>query len=423
MQAANDKATTTEDAFWKRTIFILAFNQLASTAGFSSIFPFLPLYVEELGSVSGMSIELLAGLVFSGQAFSMMLASPIWGNLADRFGRKLMIQRASYSGAILLLMMAFVRSAEELVLLRTIQGLVTGTLAANNALAAAVTPRKHSGYAMGILQMSMGIGIAIGPLMGGAIADAFDYSSAFYVTAGLLLLAGIIVSIWVKEPKKIEENPDTPRISFWQEWKHIFKTSGVSMTFLLRFLTQMGRMMVIAILAFFARELIANEDQLNSTVGLMIGITSGSATLSAVYLGKLGDRIGHKKILVISTLASGVFYLPQTIVTAAWQLVILQALVGVALGGIIPSLAALLANYTDEGHEGAVYGLDNSINAAGRSVAPFAGSLIAGWLGLRATFASTSLIFFLAGFVALIWLPELSQNNPENQTIEAGNLV
>jgi len=408
---------TAQETPWKRTVFILAFNQIAATAGFSSIFPFLPLYVEELGSVSGLSVELLAGLVFSGQAFSMMFASPIWGNLADRFGRKLMIQRAAFSATILLLLMAFVRSAEELVLLRTIQGLVTGTLAANNALAAAVTPRKHSGYAMGILQMSMGVGIAIGPLLGGAIADAYGYSSAFYATSALLLLGGIVVTIWIKEPPREKSTPENKRASFFQEWQHIFKTSGVSITFLLRFLTQAGRMMVIAILAFFARELISNEATLNSTVGLMQGITSGAATLSAVYLGKLGDRIGHKKILVGSTLASFLIYIPQMLVTAVWQLMVLQALAGVALGGVIPSLAALLANFTDEGHEGAVFGLDNSINAAGRAVAPLAGGLIGGWLGYRATFATTGLVFLLSAVVAFLWLPNIRPEKPEEQSV------
>lgn len=390
---------------WQATLFILAFNQLASSAGFSSVFPFLPLYVEELGSSLGWSIEILSGLVYSGQAFTMMLASPIWGNLADRFGRKLMIQRAAFGATILLLMMAFVRSAEELVLLRVIQGLVTGTVAANNALVASIAPRERSGYAMGVLQMSMGVGIAVGPLMGGWIADTFGYQMTFYLTAALLFIAGLAVTFFIQE--KVESKKDTEdRISFFQEWKSIFSAPGVTATFGLRFLTQAGRMMVFAILAFFARELIVDESQLNSTVGLMMGISAAAATLSAIFLGKLGDRVGHRKVLFFSTVASGLFYLPQAVVTEVWQLIVLQGLVGVALGGIIPSLAALLANYTQPGHEGAAFGLDNSVNAGGRSVAPLAGGAIAGWLGMRATFASTAVLFFLTAAVAFFFLPD-----------------
>ena len=116
-----------QPAPWEWTLYILAFSQLITAVGFSTIFPFLPLYVKDLGSTMGLSIELLSGLVFSAQAVTMMITSPIWGALADRFGRKLMIQRSAFGGALLVFLMAFVRSAEELVLLRAIQGdLVTG---------------------------------------------------------------------------------------------------------------------------------------------------------------------------------------------------------------------------------------------------------------------------------------------------------
>ena len=365
---------------WKRTLTILFFNQLISVIGFSSIFPFLPLYVEELGSSTGTSIELLAGLVFSAQAFSMMLASPIWGSLADRLGRKLMIQRAAFSGTILLLLMAFAQNAEQLVLLRAIQGLVTGTLAANNALVAGVTPRKESGYAMGVMQVAMGIGVAVGPMIGGAIADAYGYSYAFYVTSAMLFIAGLVVTFMIQEPPRAKTSK-TSRPSLISEWRTIFATVGVAPTFLMRFLAQLSRMTIVAVLPFFARELIKDGTSLNTFVGMAQGILAGAATVSAVGLGKLGDRIGHKKILVGSALAASILYFPQAYVTAGWQLLVMQGLTGAAVGGLIPSISALLANYSHPGHEGAVYGLDNSISAAGSSVAPMIGSYVTAWFG------------------------------------------
>ena len=167
---------------WQRTLYILFFAQLMVAVGFSSIFPFLPLYVEQLGSSTGLSIELLSGLVYSAQAFTMMLASPFWGALADRYGRKLMVERSMFGGAVTLLLMSFAASAEQLVVMRAIQGLITGTIAAANALLASVTPRKHIGYAMGLLQVGFGTGIAVGPLIGGAVADLFGYSVVFYLS-------------------------------------------------------------------------------------------------------------------------------------------------------------------------------------------------------------------------------------------------
>jgi DHA1 family multidrug resistance protein-like MFS transporter len=110
---------------------------MVAVAGFLVTVPFLPLYVEELGTNTNLSTELLAGLTYSAQAFTMAIASPIWGALADRYGRKLMVQRSMFGGTVILLLMGFVQSAEQLVLLRAVQGLITGTISAANALVAA----------------------------------------------------------------------------------------------------------------------------------------------------------------------------------------------------------------------------------------------------------------------------------------------
>jgi DHA1 family multidrug resistance protein-like MFS transporter len=391
---------------WERTLYILAFSQLITTVGFSSIFPFLPLYVEDLGSTTGLSIELLAGLVFSAQAVTMMIASPIWGGLADRFGRKLMIERASYGGAVLLLLMAFVRSAEELVLLRAIQGLITGTIAANNALVAAIAPRQRTGYAMGVLQVAAGTGIAFGPVIGGALADAFGYSYAFYGTAFLLLISGLMVTLGIHEDFDPTQAREKAVGGFVKEWRGIFRTPGMTPTYGMRFLNMLGRMMIFPIAPLFIQQLMHTDEGLNTFIGIVIGAAYGATTISSVYLGRLGDRVGHRRVLIISILAASLLYLPQSLVTTGWQLLVLQVLTGVAVGGVIPSISALLANYSQPGQEGAVYGLDNSINAAGRAVSPLIGSLVATWFTLRATFVATSTILFISFIFAITVLPK-----------------
>jgi DHA1 family multidrug resistance protein-like MFS transporter len=391
---------------WQRTLYIMFFAQLMTAVGFSSIFPFLPLYVKELGSTTNSSIELLAGLVFSAQAITMMIASPIWGSLADRYGRKLMVVRSLFGGAILLLLMAFVRSAEELILLRAIQGFITGTLAATNALVAAAVPRDRTGYAMGLLQVGLGTGIALGPLIGGAVADAYGYGPAFYITAALLLLAGFIVLFGVREEFVPSEERRAGGVNFVTEWRQMLTAPGVSITYGIRFLSQLGRMMLIPMIPLFVQRLLSDESGLNTFTGLVIGVGSATTTLSAIYLGRLGDRIGHRKIVIISIFVAALLYFPQGLVSEGWQLLFLFALVGVAMGGIIPGVSALLSSFTSPGMEGAVYGLDNSIRAAARSVAPLIGSGVAIWFGLRGTFAATGFVFVLAGLLALWRLPQ-----------------
>lgn len=396
-----------QPAPWERTLYILAFSQLIVAIGFSTIFPFLPLYVEDLGSTMGLSVELLSGLVFSAQAVTMMIASPIWGGLADRFGRKLMIQRSAFGGTVLVFLMAFVRSAEELVLLRAIQGAITGVVAANNALAASIIPRKRTGYAMGLLQVSLGVGVALGPVIGGALADAFGYSFAFYGTAVLLFISGLMVTYGIQEEFDPDEAKKGVEGGLVREWRQIMGTQGVAATYGMRFMNTLARMMIIPIAPLFIQTLMHTEEGLNTFIGLVIGASSGATTLSSIYLGRLGDRVGHRRVLILSILAAGILYLPQSLVTAGWQLLILQALTGIAVGGIIPSISALLANYTQPGHEGAVYGLDNSINAAGRAVAPLLGSAIASWFSLRATFTFTAVILLMAFILANTLMPRL----------------
>jgi MFS transporter, DHA1 family, multidrug resistance protein len=160
---------------WQTTLWIMFVAQLLSAVGFSVIFPFLGLYVADLGTRTSLGIPFWVGMVFSSQALTMAIASPIWGSLSDRLGHKLMVERAMYGGAVVLLLMGFARSAEELVLLRTIQGALTGTISAANALVAAAAPRERMGYAMGTLQMGLWSGTAAGPLLGGVLADSFGY--------------------------------------------------------------------------------------------------------------------------------------------------------------------------------------------------------------------------------------------------------
>ncbi len=126
-------------------------GKFGSALGFSIIFPFLPLYLQELGTSTNLGIELLSGLIYSVQAVTMTIASPFWGVVADRCGRKMMVVRAGCGGALVIFLMGFVQTAEQLVFLRAVQGLISGVIAASSTLAAAVTPGERTGYAMGLL--------------------------------------------------------------------------------------------------------------------------------------------------------------------------------------------------------------------------------------------------------------------------------
>ena len=255
------------------------------------------------------------------------------------------------------------------------------------------------------MQVGLGAGVALGPLIGGAVADVLGYSEAFYITASLLLLAGLLVLFGVKEDFTPLQEKQGERFHFIAEWRHILSASGVILAYGMRFMSTLGRMMVIPIAPLFIVTLMEDTSRVNTLTGLMIGVSSAATTISAVYLGRLGDRLGQRKILIVCTLLAALLYLPQSMVTAPWQILVLQALVGIALGGILPAISALLARLTKPGEEGAVYGLDNSINAGARSVAPLIGAAVAASFSLRATFVATALLFLSMGLVVILRMP------------------
>lgn len=408
---------------WQIVLAVVFISQVLNAVGFSLVFPFLPLYVKDLGSTTGLSVELMAGLVISAQGFTMMIASPLWGAVADRYGRKLMVMRATFGGAVIMALMGVVTSGEQLIFLRAMQGLVTGTVAANNALVAAAAPRDKVGFAMGTLQVGLWGGVALGPLMGGYLADTFGFAMPFYITGVALLFSGVLIYFGVDEEfeeQKIKTN--APQMSFVEQMQHVMGANGVSLVYMMRFLSSVGRSMIIPIAPLFVVALLPPEASSSIFAGSVMAVSSATSTMSGVYLGRLGDRIGHKIVLIGAALGALAFYIPQVFVVNVWQLLLLQGLAGFAIGGLVSAPSALLARYTEPGEEGAVYGLDNSIVAGARAVAPLVGSMIALYFGLRGTFAATAVLFALVAITAYIYLPEEdAAQQPQRTLAPAGD--
>lgn len=384
---------------WRRNLYVLFVVQLLSVAGFSLVFPFLSLYVAEIGVATGGSIEFWSGMVFSSQAITMMVASPLWGVYSDRHGRKLMLVRATLGGAVLVALMGFAQNAEQLVVLRIIQGGVTGVVSAASALVAATAPREKSGEALGLLSMGRAAGVAVGPVIGGVLGDLFGFRESFWITGALLGLAGLAVLLWVHEDFKPVVRDRS--YSTFGEFRRLITAPGMGGLYELNFLRSLGHTMIFPLLSLFVVQLVGSADGAATRTGLIIGAASLSGAISSVYLGRLGDRIGHTRILVMCSAAAVLLYLPQPFVTSVWQLGALQLLSGFAVGGIIPAIAALMNLWAPAGNQGVIYGLDNSVNAAARGIAPMIAAGVALWFGLRGVFAATAVVYLVIVFLSM----------------------
>ncbi len=395
---------------WKRNLYILWIAQVVAISGFSVVFPFLPYYVQELGVTELHEVELWSGVLFATQAVTMAIFAPIWGTLADRYGRKLMVQRAMFGGAVILAAMGFVQNVWQLAVLRAIQGMLTGTVAAATTLVASSTPRERSGYALGVLQMAVWTGASVGPLLGGLVADTWGYRAAFWVTGILLFLAGLTVWRFVEE--KFEppaRDQDRSEGRFWEGLGVVIHQRSLLSLFSIRFLVRLAVRMIGPVLPLFVQSLVPPTARLATITGLISGVQAGTSAIGAVTLGRASDRIGYRRVLLACTVGAAILYVPQYFVTTPWQLLILQGAVGLVMSGVLASISALLANLAPEGRQGIVYGVDASIVSAANAVGPMLGASVAATAGLRAPFPLTAVGLALAAGLAWLLVPKHGQ--------------
>src|ERR1700687_3299130 len=152
---------------WERTAWIWAATQFVTLVGFGMGLPFLPMYVQALGVTERAEVAVWSGVLSGSAALTMAVLAPIWGVLADKYGRKAMLVRAMLGGAIVVAAMGFVADVWQLLAIRMVQGAVTGSQAAAAALVAAATPASSVGFALGLVSTAVQVGNTIGPVIGG----------------------------------------------------------------------------------------------------------------------------------------------------------------------------------------------------------------------------------------------------------------
>ena len=392
---------------WSVTLYAVWVGQLLALIGFSSRVPFLPFYLGDLGvgDVSGQA--LWSGAINAAGAAAMAITAPIWGLLADRYGRKPMLLRGLFGGAVIVAMMGFASTPWQLLALRVLEGTLTGTVAAATALIATSAPKRRLGYALGMVQTAVFAGAATGPLLGGFAYDRIGPRATFALAGTMLFCGGVTVAFLARERfTRVATHSMTDEGQ--SRWRRL-RTSG-AFFFTAAMLTMLAAIFAVRLIAMamqpiiplFVQQLAPDDPHVATVAGLVLGSAGFTSAFAAAYLGRLGDRTGHRRVLAISLLAAGLVYLPMAVVREPWQLALLQALMGVAAGGLIPSANALVAHLTPVERRGAIFGLTAAISAVAGFIGPLAGAFLATSLGFRATFiASGTLLLTVAAMV--IW--------------------
>jgi DHA1 family multidrug resistance protein-like MFS transporter len=399
-------------ASWKRNLYVLTAAETVAVSGFFLIIPFLPYYVQDLGITDPDQVKTWSGWLFSSQALALALIAPIWGSLADRFGRKIMVQRAMFGGAVLFVLMGCAQTVQQLLVLRVLQGLLTGTVTAAITLVAAISPRSHSGSSQGLLQMGIYTGTSVGPLLGGVLADAVGYRASFWVTSGALFLAAIAVNRLVEESFVPSETNLKMDSRFWRGISGVLHSPPLRSVIFVQFMTRMGFRVFGPLLPLFIQEL-SSDDRRATVVGSVLGLSSLATAAGMLVFGRLSDRIGHRRTLLMSSFAVALCFVPQSLVSNAIQLSLLQVAAGLAMAGVLVAIAALLTTYSSDGQQGVTFGVNTSIVGGANALAPMLGASAAVWWGLRSIFLVAAGLFAVGGLLTL-WL--FSHPKPDGVT-------
>ena len=184
---------------WKRTVYISLVCVFCTSFGVSQLGPILPLYFHDLGVNTPEGMSLWSGLATGITFLIVCLAAPFWGRLADRKGRKITLIRSSFGMALCNVLIAFQTTPEGVVLIRLIQGLVSGFYSASITLIASESPIERTGWALGLLASANLAGSLIGPLLGGYIADTVGIRNDFIIVGILMGLAGVLATAFIHE--------------------------------------------------------------------------------------------------------------------------------------------------------------------------------------------------------------------------------
>ncbi|PBC23266.1 MULTISPECIES: multidrug efflux MFS transporter [unclassified Mesorhizobium] len=387
---------------WRRNLAVCFGGSFSTLIAMTLLLPFLPLYVEQLGAQGHAAIVQWSGIAYGATFFAAALVAPLWGRLGDRYGRKVMLVRASFGMAICMSLTGMVETVWQLVLLRLLIGFAGGYSSGSTILVAMQTPKDRSGWALGVLSAGITAGSLVGPLLGGALPPVIGIRATFLLSGGVIFLAFLATTFLIKEtprPKPVKAGSGARPKS---GWSRIPDKRPVVAMLITGMLLAFANMSIEPIITVYVQLLIEDQSRVTMVAGVVMSAAALGTILSASWLGKLADRVGHWNVVVGALTVSALLLIPQAFVTNGWQLIGLRFLMGLALGGLLPCITSVIRHNIPDGVGGNVLGLAISAQYVGQVAGPLTGGFVGGHFGMRAVFLGTSAL--MAGGAVYNWI-------------------
>ncbi|GHO60514.1 multidrug efflux MFS transporter [Ktedonobacter robiniae] len=377
---------------WKRNLLVCWFGMFITSVGLSQIAPVLPLYIKHLGIDNPASIAQLSGFAFGVTYIISALFSPLWGVAADRVGRKPMLLRASLGMGIVICSMGLAQNVYELVGLRLLQGVITGYSTACTTLIATQTDKEHAGWALGTLSTANIAGSLLGPIIGGGIEESLGLQNVFFLTGALLLVVFLTTLFFVQE-SFTRGGKETLRVKeIWNTIPNKSLTVILSATYLIITLALYSIEPVVTI---YVTQLTTDTTHVALLAGMAFSASGLASIIAAPRLGKLSDKIGAQKVILVALVVAGIIFIPQAFVQNPWQLMGLRFFLGLAVAGLSPSVNILIKKITPDALTGRVFGFTISAGYLGIFGGSVLGGQVAAWWGIRYIFFLTSALLLI----------------------------
>ena len=380
---------------WKRTVYISLVCVFCTAFGVSQLAPILPLYFHDLGVQTPEAMSLWSGLATGATYIIVCLAAPFWGRVADKKGRKITLIRSSFGMALCNILIAFQTTPEGVVLIRLVQGLVSGFYSASITLIASESPIERTGWALGLLASANLAGSLIGPLLGGYIADTVGIRNDFIIVGVLMGLAGVLATIFIHENYVPQPNPE--KLSIRKLKEQIPEFNSIVALCVASFIYAICIMSLQPVISVYIKGIVPSDtENLAFIAGAVFSAMGIAQLMSSSPLGKLVDKIGPRKVLVVSLIYVGILNIPQAYVSDVYQLAIISFLQGFGLGGMLPALNTYLSSKTPREFTGQVFSYNQSCLFFGYFLGSVGGASLMAWLGFTTLFWVSGGLFIIS---------------------------
>ncbi|MFO7274023.1 MAG: MFS transporter [Bacillota bacterium] len=407
----------------RRNLYVLWVGNFLAACSFSLVMPFLPRFIAELGVTE--NLYTWSGLIYSITFLSSSIMAPVWGNLADRYGRKPMLIRAGVAISIVYVLMSLVKTHVQLFWLRLLNGAFSGFIPSAVALVATNTPEDRVGRYLAILQTGMATGTILGPLLGGTLAEIVGIRWTMRVAACLIFAAVLLVIFLVRE--RVLGAGQT-RTSVVADLKIAVSHRRLLALLVSALLIQASLQSLQPILSNFiptlaregwitavTRALFGQGEATDFIVGFVFSLPAIATVLMAPRLARVGERIGFARLLSAGLLAAGLLILPQSLVRTVGWMILLRFAFGIATAAALPSVNAALAEEVHPSFRGRAYGINTSANNLGSVLGPSLGGWVADAFGPRAVFVLTGLVLLATS----AWVQRMLVHGPEGPLVGA----